>query len=41
MKNWRMELTSGGKILTDAKIQGEIFQGNALLQILFVIAIYL
>ena len=39
MKSWRAELTVGGKILTEMMIQRGIFQGDALLPLLFVIAI--
>ena len=28
MKNWRVELTAGGKSLAEAKIQRGIFQGD-------------
>ena len=38
MKNWRVELTAGGKSLTEAKIQRGIFQGDALSPLLFIIA---
>ena len=38
VKTWRMELTAGGKILAEAKIQRGIFQGNALSPLLFIIA---
>ena len=37
-KNWREELTAGGKTLTEVKIQRDIFQRDALSQLLFVIA---
>ena len=30
MKNWRVELTAGGKSLAEIKIQRGTFQGNAL-----------
>ena len=30
MKTWRVELTAGGRILAEAKIQRGIFQGDAL-----------
>ena len=39
MENWRMELTAGGKSLAAVKIQRGIFQGDALLPLIFVIAI--
>ena len=35
MKNWRVELTAGGKSLAEVKIQGAIFQGDALSLLLF------
>ena len=38
MKNWRVELTTGGKSLAETKIQRGIFQGDALSPLLFVIA---
>ena len=38
MKNWRVELTAGGKILAETKIQRWIFQGDALSPLLFIIA---
>ena len=37
-KNWRVELTAGGKSLAETKIQRGIFQGNALTLLLFLIA---
>ena len=37
MKIWRVKLTAGGKSLAEAKIQRGIFQGDALLPLLFVI----
>ena len=30
MKNWRVELTAGGKSLAETKIQRDIFQRDAL-----------
>ena len=30
MKTWRVELTAGGRILTEIKTQRVIFQGDAL-----------
>ena len=39
MKTWRVELTAGGRRLAEAKIQRGIFQGDALLPLLFIIAI--
>ena len=41
MKNWRVELTSKGKSLSEAKIRIDIFQGDALSLFLFVIAFML
>ena len=38
MENWIVELTAGGKSLTELKSQGDIFWGNALSLLLFVIA---
>ena len=38
MKTWRVDLTAGGRGLTDAKIQRGIFQEDALLPLLFIIA---
>ena len=38
MKNWRVKLRSGGKGLAEVKIQRGIFQGDAPLPLLFVIA---
>ena len=38
MKNWRVELTAGGKGLAETKIQRGIFQGDALSPLLFIIA---
>ena len=38
MKNWRVELIAGGKTLAETKIQREIFQGDALSPLLFIIA---
>ena len=38
MKTWRVELTAGGKSLAETKIQRGIFQGDALLPLLFIIA---
>ena len=40
-KNWRVERTTGGKILDEVKIYEGIFQGNALSPLLFVIAMML
>ena len=37
MKNWRVELTAGGKSLAETKIQRGIFQGDALSPLLFII----
>ena len=38
MKIWKVKLTVGGKCLAEAKIQRGVFQGDALSQLLFVIA---
>ena len=38
MKNWRVELTTGGKSLAETKIHRCIFQGDALSPLLFIIA---
>ena len=38
MKTWRVELTSGGRSLAEAKIQRGIFQRDALSLLLFIIA---
>ena len=38
MKTWRVELTAGGRSLSEAKIQRDIFQGDALSPLLFIIA---
>ena len=38
MKTWRVELTAGGRRLSEAKIQRGIFQGDALSRLLFIIA---
>ena len=38
MKNWRVELTAGGKSLAETKIQRGIFQGDALSPLLIIIA---
>ena len=37
MKNWKVELTTGGKSLAEEKIQRGIFQGNAFSSLLFII----
>ena len=39
MQTWRVELTVGGRILAEAKIQRGIFQGDALSPLLFIIAL--
>ena len=38
MKTWRVELTAGGRSIAETKIQGGIFQGDALSPLLFIIA---
>ena len=38
MKNWRVELTAGGKSLAETKIKRGIFQGDARSSLLFIIA---
>ena len=38
MQTWRVELTAGGRSLAETKIQREIFQGDALSPLLFIIA---
>ena len=38
MKNWRVELTAGGKSLAETKIQRVIFQGDTLSPLLYIIA---
>ena len=38
MKTWRVELTAGGKIFAEVKIQRGIFQGDAQSPLLFIIA---
>ena len=38
MKNWRVELTAGGKSLAETKMQRGIFQWDALSPLLFIIA---
>ena len=35
MKNWRVELTAGGKSLSEVKIQRDIFRGNVISTLLF------
>ena len=37
MQTWRVELTAGGRSLAETKIQRGIFQGDALLPLLFII----
>ena len=39
MKNWKVELTSGGETLGEVKINRGIFQGDGLSPILFVITL--
>ena len=41
MKNWRVELTAGGKSLAEVKIQRVIFHGDILSPLLFAMAIML
>ena len=38
MKNWRVELTAGGKCFAETKIQKAIFQGDTLSPLQFIIA---
>ena len=38
MKTWKVELTAGGRSLAEGKIQRDIFQGDALSSLLFIIA---
>ena len=38
MRTWSMELTAGGKSLAKTKVQRDIFQGDALSPLLFIIA---
>ena len=38
METWRVKLSAGEKSLAEVKIQRNVFQGNALSPILFVIA---
>ena len=38
MKNWRVQLTAGGKSLTEEKTQNGIFDEDALSPLLFLIA---
>ena len=39
MKTWKVELTAVGRSLAEGKVQRGIFQGDALSQLLFIIAI--
>ena len=41
MNTWRVELTAGGRSITETKIQRVIFQGDALSPLLFIIAMML
>ncbi len=41
MRTWRVELTAGGRRLAEAKIQRGIFQVDAVLPLLFIIAMML
>ena len=38
MKTWKVELTAGGRSLVKAKVQRDIFQGDVLSSLLFIIA---
>ena len=38
MKTWRVDLTAGEKSLAETKVQRDIFQGDALSPLLFIIA---
>ena len=38
MKTWRIDLTAGGRSLSEAKIPIGIFQGDVLSSLLFIIA---
>ena len=38
MKTWRVELTAGGRSIAETKIQRDIFQGDKLSPLLFIIA---
>ena len=38
MKTWRVELTAGGRSIAETKIQRDIFQGDAISPLLFIIA---
>ena len=41
MKNWKVELSGGGKTLSDVKIQRDILQGYTFSTLLFVIEMML
>ena len=41
METWKMELTAEGQILSEVQIQRDIFQGDGLLQVMFVVTIML
>ena len=41
MKTWNVELTAGERILAETKTQRSIFQGDAQLLLLFIIAMML
>ena len=41
MENWKEELAIGGQTLAEIKIQSDIFQGDSILPLLFLITIML
>ena len=41
MKNWKEELTAGGKTLVEVKVLRAIFQGDTLSPLIFIIAMML